>query len=89
MHNTPKKYMTFHSMSGIIVSRGKGKAPSPKAASAGKEDKMEEMAVFKGYLRSLMRQLKLLKKAIDAKNFEQASILIDELIEDTQSNIED
>ena len=47
---------------------------------------MEEMAVFKGYLRSLMRQLKLLKKAINTKDFEQ---LIDELIEDTQNNIED
>jgi len=46
---------------------------------------MEEMAVFKGYLRSLMRQLKLLKKAINTKDFEQ----IDELIEDTQNNIED
>ena len=50
---------------------------------------MEEMAVFKGYLRSLMRQLKLLKKSIQNKDFEQAERLIDELIEDTQSNIED
>ena len=49
----------------------------------------EEMAVFKGYLRSLMRQLKLLKKAIEEKDFESAKKLIDELIEDTQSNIED
>ncbi len=49
----------------------------------------EDMAVFKGYLRSLMRQLKLLKKAIDAKDFEKASELISELIEDTQNNIED
>ena len=47
------------------------------------------MAVFKGYLRSLMRQLKLLKKAIQVKDFEMASNLIDELIEDTQNNIED
>ena len=50
---------------------------------------MEEMAVFKGYLRSLMRQLKLLKKAINTKDFEQAEQLSDELIEDTQNNIED
>ena len=49
----------------------------------------EEMAVFKGYLRSLMRQLKLLKKAIDNNNKEEAKQLINELIEDTQSNIED
>lgn len=49
----------------------------------------EEMAVFKGYLRSLMRQLKLLKKAINEKNIEEAEKLINELIEDTQNNIED
>lgn len=47
------------------------------------------MAVFKGYLRSLMRQLKLLKKAIDNNNMEDAKRLINELIEDTQNNIED
>lgn len=50
---------------------------------------MEETAVFKGYLRSLMRQLKLLKKALESKDYETASKLIDELIEDTQNNIED
>lgn len=50
---------------------------------------MKDMAVFKGYLRGLMRQLKLLKKAIQNKDFEQAEELIDELIEDTQNNIED
>ena len=49
----------------------------------------EEMAVFKGYLRSLMRQLKLMKKAINEKNIEEAEKLINELIEDTQNNIED
>ncbi len=49
----------------------------------------EDMAVFKGYLRSLMRQLKLLKNAIDKKDNEEAKKLIDELIEDTQNNIED
>lgn len=49
----------------------------------------EDMAVFKGYLRSLMRQLKLLKKAIDNNNIEESKRLINELIEDTQNNIED
>lgn len=49
----------------------------------------EDMAVFKGYLRSLMRQLKLLKKAIDNNDTEEAKKLINELIEDTQNNIED
>lgn len=47
------------------------------------------MAVFKGYLRSLMRQLKLLKKTLDNNNINEAKKLIDELIEDTQNNIED
>lgn len=47
------------------------------------------MAVFKGYLRSLMRQLKLLKKALNNNDIEEAKQLINELIEDTQNNIED
>lgn len=50
---------------------------------------METTAIFKGYLRSLMRQLKLLKKAIENEDLEKASSLINELIEDTQKNIED
>jgi hypothetical protein len=50
---------------------------------------VEEMAVFKGYLRSLMRQLKALKEAINSKDYGRAEKLIDELIEDTQKNIED
>ena len=49
----------------------------------------EEMAVFKGYLRSLMRQLKALKEALNKKDYEQVERLVDELIEDTQNNIED
>ena len=49
----------------------------------------DEMAVFKGYLRSLMRQLKLLKKVIKSDNKAEAMQLINELIEDTQNNIED
>jgi hypothetical protein len=47
------------------------------------------LAVFKGYLRSLMRQLKALKKAIEDGNTDEAKLLINELIEDTQKNIED
>ena len=47
------------------------------------------MAVFKGYLRSLMRQLKALKEAMAAKEYDKAEKLIDELIDDTQKNIED
>lgn len=47
------------------------------------------MAVFKSYLRSLMRQLIALKAAMKNKDYERAESLIDELIDDTQKNIED
>lgn len=50
---------------------------------------IEEMAVFKGYLRSLMRQLKAMKAALQAKDYEKAEKMLDELMEDTQKNIED
>ena len=49
----------------------------------------EDMAVFKGYLRAMLRQLKLLKEAIHNWDFEKAEVLIDELIEDAQKNLED
>ena len=50
---------------------------------------MEEMAVFKSYLRRLMRDLKDLKESITNKDFDRAEKLIDDLIEDTQKDIED
>ncbi len=50
---------------------------------------MDEELMFKGYLRSLARQLNLLKKAIGDKDFVQAELIADELIEDTQRSIED
>ncbi|MDO4648675.1 MAG: hypothetical protein Q4B26_08490 [Eubacteriales bacterium] len=50
---------------------------------------MEEMAVFKSFLRSLMRQLKSLKKALDANDIETAKTILNEIIEDTQDGIED
>ena len=60
-----------------------------REANRRKGENMEDMAVFKGYLRSLKRQLKQLKKSIKEENIEEAERLIDELIEDTQNNIED
>ena len=60
-----------------------------REANRRKGENMEDMAVFKGYLRSLMRQLKQLKKSIKEENIEEAERHIDELIEDTQNNIED
>lgn len=50
---------------------------------------MEELAVFKSYLRRLIRDLKDLKAALKAKDYEKAEKLIDDLIEDTQKDIED
>lgn len=53
------------------------------------ERNMEEMAVFKSYLRRLMRDLKDLREALKNKDYEKAEKLIDDLIEDTQKDIED
>lgn len=50
---------------------------------------MEELAVFKSYLRRLIRDLKDLKAALKAKDYDKAEKLIDDLIEDTQKDIED
>lgn len=49
----------------------------------------EEMAVFKSFLRSLMRQLKALEKALNDGDIEKAKNLVAEMIEDTQKGIED
>lgn len=48
-----------------------------------------EMAVFKSYLRRLIRDLKDIKKALDNEDMKEAKRLINELIEDTQKDIED
>jgi len=47
------------------------------------------MAVFKSYLRRLIRDLKDLRTALKEKDYEKAEKLIDDLIEDTQKDIED
>lgn len=50
---------------------------------------MEEMATLKCYLRALMRLIKEIKVAMENKDYERAEKLLDELIDDTQKNIED
>lgn len=50
---------------------------------------MEEMSVFKSYLRRLLQDLKDLKEAIKNKEFEKAEKMADRLIDDTQKGIED
>lgn len=50
---------------------------------------MEDMSVFKSYLRGLLQDLKDLKEAIRNGELEQAEKMIDRLIGDTQKGIED
>lgn len=52
-------------------------------------EEREHMAVFKSFLRSLMRQLKALEKALESGDIEKAKSLVGEMIEDTQKGIED
>jgi len=52
-------------------------------------DEENNMSVFKSYLRRLLRGLKELKEALNNKDYSKAERLVDELIEDTQSGIED
>lgn len=48
-----------------------------------------EMSVFKSYLRQLLRRLKELKEANDTGDQEKVKRIIQELLEDAQSGIED
>lgn len=47
------------------------------------------MAVFKSYLRRLIRDLKDLQEALREKDYKKAEKLVEILIEDTQNDIED
>ncbi len=47
------------------------------------------MSVFKSYLRRLLQDLKDLKEALESKDYEKAEKLVNQLIGDTQSGIED
>ena len=55
----------------------------------GKGDNMEDMSVFKSYLRRLLQDLKDLKEVIRSGKLDQAEEIIDRLIGDTQKGIED
>lgn len=50
---------------------------------------MDEEMVFKSYLRKLLRDLKDIKEAVNKKDLEEVEKLVDQLIEDTQKDIED
>lgn len=53
------------------------------------EREVEEMAVFKSFLRSLMRQLKELEKALENGDTDKAKSIVGAIIEDTKAGIED
>lgn len=50
---------------------------------------MEDKIIFKSYLRMLLQDLKDLKEMIKQEDYKKADNMIDNLINDTQSGIED
>ena len=50
---------------------------------------MEDMSVFKSYLRLLLQELKDLKETLKSGDIEKAEMMTDRLIDDTQKGIED
>lgn len=57
-------------------------------AVAGKGGAMEDVREFIAYSRKLLRSLEKIKKALDADDIDTARVLVNELIEDTQRDIE-
>ncbi len=49
---------------------------------------MEDMKEFIAYSRKLLRSLQRIKKALDDNDIDKAKELVNELIEDTQKDIE-
>lgn len=49
---------------------------------------MEEMKEFVAYSKKLLRVLKKIKLALNEKNYKEVEKLIDELIEDTETDIQ-
>ena len=49
---------------------------------------MEDELIFKSYSRLLLRDLKDVKEALTAKDYETAEKLVNELINDTQKDVE-
>lgn len=68
----------------VIVQKKYGQSPERE-----KGEQMEEMSVFKSYLRRLLQDLKDLNEALKSKEYEKASEMTEKLIEDTQKGIED
>lgn len=55
----------------------------------GRKNYMEDKIIFKSYLRRLLQDLKDLKEMIKQEDYKKADNMIDNLINDTQSGIED
>ncbi len=68
------------------MSRGKPNDNNPKREKGGK---MEDMPVFKSFLREQLENQKELEKAIKEKDYEKAEELIAKMIDRTQKGIED
>ena len=49
---------------------------------------MEEELIFKSYSRLLLRDLQNIKEALNAKDYETAERVVNDLINDTQKDIE-
>ncbi len=49
---------------------------------------MEEMREFVAYSKKLLRVLKKIKSALQNKDYEEVEKLVDELIEDTEGDIQ-
>ena len=47
------------------------------------------MSVFKSYLRRLLQDLKDIKEVLGQKDYEKAEKMLEKLIDDTQSGVED
>lgn len=50
---------------------------------------MEDVSVFKSYLRRLLQDLKDLQQALNNKEYDKASEMTEKLMEDTQKGLED
>lgn len=83
--NSDKIILSDEGKTNLIISR----RSRGKTGRTEKGKSMEEMSVFKSYLRRLLQDLKDLKEALKNKNYEKAEEMADKLIEDTQKGIED
>lgn len=78
--------MQYKAQNAIIYLRAETLTNSPQGWKGGN---MEDMSVFKSYLRRLLQDLKDLREALNSKEYDKAAVMVDKLIDDTQKGIED